>query len=228
MEDSFPAVREQAMPRILQQLRARRWAHLMIVNLRILLGFAFLPAGIKKILHQPFTDPANSGPFHDFLHAFYATGFFYQFVGGVQLAAAALLLTQTQPLLAALTALPVFTVITVFCWSTGVWFTAVFVTLMLCGCLLLVLWDYPRWKPLLGSDPAALPIHESEAALLDTRAWRLCGSAILFFYTGTCIYQGGVYRPMGVELDNPAFWVLPALILFPGITWLIEQRNRKE
>src|SRR5689334_12862731 len=66
-------------------LRQRRWAHLAVVNLRILIGFAFLPAGLKKILGEPFTDPGNRGPFHEFLHAFHATGHFYTFVGVVQL-----------------------------------------------------------------------------------------------------------------------------------------------
>ena len=81
--------------RLVDSLHARRWSHLAVANLRILLGFAFVPAGLKKVLYQPFTDPQNTGAFHDFLYAFYATGAFYTFVGGIQLIIAVLLMTQT-------------------------------------------------------------------------------------------------------------------------------------
>src|SRR5512139_2368927 len=102
---------------MLTRLRRKRWAHLVVVNLRILIGFAFLPAALKKILDQPFTDPANTGRFHDFLDAFHATGWFYQFVGVAQLCAAVLLCTQRFALAGAFVALPILTAITAFCWS---------------------------------------------------------------------------------------------------------------
>lgn len=54
---------------LLRRAHAHRWLHLAVVNLRYLIGFAFVPAGLKKVLDQPFTDPANHGRFHDFLHA---------------------------------------------------------------------------------------------------------------------------------------------------------------
>ena len=60
--------------KLLARMRAARWCNLCVVNLRFLIGFAFVPAALKKVLGQPFTDPTNHGPFHDFLHGFYATG----------------------------------------------------------------------------------------------------------------------------------------------------------
>ncbi|MEM1205564.1 MAG: DoxX family membrane protein [Acidobacteriota bacterium] len=220
------------MKQLLQALRARRLSHLAVVNLRILLGFAFVPAGLKKVLRQPFTDPQNTGPFHDFLHAFFATGVFYPFVGAVQLVIAVLLMTQTFAPLGAALALPVMVCITAFCWSTGVVPTAVVTTLMLCGTLALLVWDVERFGPLLrpeGSGPpevATATAAVKEPPAVDTALWRACGTAILGFYGLTCLLHGGVYRPKGVDYGAPAFYVLLLLPLFPLVTLFLEQRRR--
>lgn len=208
-------------------LWTRRWSHLAIANLRILLGFAFLPAGLKKVLYQPFTDPQNTGPFHEFLHMFYATGVFYQFVGGVQLLIAVLLMTQTQATLGALMALPAITCITVFCWSTGVIPTAIVTTMMLCGTLVLVVWDIDRWLPILHPGYIASPSDTAATPLIDPSLWRSCGAGILAFYGLTCLAYGGVYRPKGADLSQPAFYVMPLIALFPIVTWFVEQRRRR-
>lgn len=212
---------------LIDRLRTRRWSHLFVANLRILLGFAFLPAGLKKVLHQPFTDPQNSGTFHEFLHAFYATGPFYQFVGAVQLLVAGLLMTQTFATLGALMALPVITCITVFCWSTGVVPTATVVTLMLAGTVGLILWDSDRWLPIVRPHTATPPADPSTRALIDPSLWRLCGTGILTFYGLTCLLYGGIYRPKGVDLGHPAFYVLLLIPLFPIATLLVEERRRR-
>lgn len=213
------------MRNLIDSLRKQRWAHLLVANLRILLGFAFLPAGLKKVLYQPFTDPQNTGTFHEFLHAFYATGFFYQFVGGAQLVAATLLMTQTFATLGALVALPVITCILVFCWSTGVIPTAIVVTLMFLGTVALVVWDMDRWQPII--NPAAASMAPGDTtALIDPKLWRACGTGILLFYGLSCLAYGGVYRPKGMDLGQPAFYVLLLIALSPVVTFLVEQRRR--
>ncbi len=206
-----------------------RWLNLVVVNLRILLGFAFLPAGLKKVLAQPFTDPGNTGTFHEFLHAFHATGFFYQFVGIVQLTTATLLMTQTFATLGALMALPVFVAITVFCWSTQVFPTATMASLMLLGTCALVLWDYDKWRAIFGSfrRPVEAPAEPTAPPVVDITLWRSCGIGILVLYLAICALAGGIYRPRGVELDNPAFYLLPLVALFPVVTFIIEQRRRR-
>ncbi len=214
------------MKNLVDSLRARRWGHLLVANLRILLGFAFLPAGLKKVLYQPFTDPQNTGIFHEFLHTFYATGVFYQFVGGVQLLVAVLLMTQTFATLGALLALPVITCITVFCWSTGVIPTAIVATMMLAGTLALVVWDVDRWLPILRPGYVAFASETTATPPIDLSLWRACGAGILVFYGLACIVYGGIYRPKGMDLGNPAFWVLPVIMLFPFVTFFVEQRRR--
>ena len=224
------------MKDLIDSLRTRRWSHLIIANLRIMLGFAFVPSGLKKVLHQPFTDPQNTGAFHDFLHMFYATGVFYQFVGGVQLLIAALLMTQIFATLGALMALPVITCITVFCWSTGVIPTAIVATMMLSGTLVLVLWDVDRWlailRPAVPSPAVLSPRPDAPAPdttttpPIELSLWRTCGTGILVFYGLTCIVYGGIYRPRGLELSHPAFYMFPLIALFPIVTLLVEQRRR--
>jgi uncharacterized membrane protein YphA (DoxX/SURF4 family) len=204
-------------------MRRKRWLNVAVVNLRILIGFAFVPAGLKKVLDQPFTDPDNTGVFHEFLHAFYATGVFYQFFGAVQLTMAVLLMTQTFATLGALMALPVTATITVFCWSTGVVPTATVATLMLLGTVALVVWDADRWRDIVAAPRAREPELELP---IDLGVWRLCGAGILALYGATCAISGGIYRPKGMDLDNPAFYVFPVIALFPVVTLAIEQRRR--
>lgn len=215
------------LARILDTLRSTRWATLCVVNLRILLGFAFLPAGLKKVLDQPFTDPDNTGRFHDFLHAFYATGWFYQSVGVIQLVAATLLITQRFATAGALVMLPVITTITMFCWSTEVIPTAIVATLMLLGTGALVLWDVPRWRLLFADEDGVLPRDGARTgrASIQPRLWQACGVAIVTLYFGTCLAMGSVYRPKGMELDQPAFYVMPVILLLPLVTLVLDQRH---
>jgi hypothetical protein len=221
-------VRAGEAPGWLSALRRKRWAHLCIVNLRFLIGFAFLPAALKKILDEPFTDPAYTGRFHDFLDAFHATGWFYQAVGVVQLIAAALLCTQRFALLGAFVALPVLTAITAFCWSTlGVAPTTIVATLMLLGTIALVMWDVERWRGVIVETHGAPAPVAIDPAPVELRRWQWCGVAIFALYLGLCVVHGGIYRPRGMALGDPKFYVLPAIALLPVITLVLDARARR-
>jgi uncharacterized membrane protein YphA (DoxX/SURF4 family) len=210
--------------RMIACARQTRWANVTVVNLRIFLGFAFVPAGLKKVLEQPFTDPNSRGIFHEFLHAFHATGAFYQFVGVMQLAAAVLLMSQRFATAGALLALPIFGAVTMFCWSTRAYFTAVMVTLMLLGIVGLLVWDFHKWRGVFASDERASDVHfPALSAVVDLGLWQRCGLAILTLYLAVCALTGGIYRPKGVELDTPSFYVFPALLLIPIVTFAVDQ-----
>ncbi len=211
---------------LIERARQRRGLNLLVVNLRIFLAFGMLPAGLKKVIGEPFTDAANVGPFHDFLDGFYATGAFYGFVGAMQLVASALLFSQRFATLGALILLPILTSILVFCWSTWVPFTASVVTLMWLGNVALVLWDIRKWRAVFAGDSEATAV--TVAALppvIDLRLWGRCGLGILATYLAVCAITGGVYRPRGAELSNPEFWVFPVLLLFPIVTWVLDRRR---
>jgi uncharacterized membrane protein YphA (DoxX/SURF4 family) len=218
----------RVIAKLVARARRTRWVNVAVVNLRFLIGFAFVPAALKKVLDQPFTDLANRGRFHDFLDAFHATGWFYGFVGWLQLTAAVLLLTQRFATIGALVALPILTAITAFCWSTGVYPTASVVTLMWLGTVGLVVWDLEKWRGVFARDdrPHEVRIAPIDAPI-DLRLWERCGVAIIALYFGTALLRGGVYRPRGIELDEPAFYVLPAMMLLPIVTFVIDQRRAR-
>lgn len=220
--------------RLAAALHRRRGVTLGVIWLRILIGFAFLPAGLKKLLGQPFTDPANHGLFHDFLHAFHDTGAFYRSVGMLQLVAALLLMTQRFAALGAFVALPILTAIGVFCWSTAGIPTTTVVTLMWLGTVGLLLWDLERWSDLLRPSGAprraAAPTSTTEPAAsppVEWILWERCGLAILAFYLGATILAGEVYRPRRLELTTPSFYLLVSLPLIPLATHLLERRRRR-
>ena len=211
---------------LVQRARGKRWVNVFVVNVRFLIGFAFLPAALKKVLDQPFTDPANTGRFHDFLDAFYATGWFYNFVGVMQITTSLLLFTQRYATLGALLALPILTTITVFCWSTGVYPTAVIATLMLLGTIGLVLWDVAKWRGIFVRDDRAAEVQIAPiTAPIDLVLWARCGLAMFVVYLGTALVRGGVYRPRGIELDEPGFYVMPAMLLLPLVTFVLDRRK---
>jgi len=200
--------------------RERRAWHLFAANLRIFIGFALLPAGLKKVLGEPFTDPGNVGPFHEFLHAFFATGAFYPIVGATQVIVALLLMSQRFAFVGALLMLPIVTTILVFCWSTAVYPTATVVTLMWLGTVFLLLWEVERWLPIFEAGRRAEPqvarwgprVAASER--VATRTWERAGLAIFAVYVALVALSGEVYRPRGIELHEPMFWALPALVVF--------------
>lgn len=198
----------EALERLVAAARGRRGLALVVANLRILIGFAFFPAGLKKLIGEPFTDPQNTGPFHDFLHAFHATGWFYNLVGVVQLVAATLLMTQRFALAGAALALPVLSTIMLFCWSTQVYPTATVVTLMWLGTLGLLAWDLPRWRALVTTRPLA-PIADAPIA---HRVWELTGLAVIVLYVGACVAMGEIYRPRGAKPSEPGFWLFPGML----------------
>ncbi len=211
---------------IRRRARAHPAAARAVALLRLLIGFAFLPAGVRKVLGQPFTDAANHGPFHDFLHAFHATGGFYRAVGVVQLVAALLLMTQHRAALGAALALPVMSAILAFCWSTAVYPTAIVVTLMVAGLCGLLVWELPAWRPLVAPAAGAVPAPPDPPEALDRPVWAAAGLAVAALYATACALEGGVYRPRGMDLGAPGFWLLGAIALVPLVAYAVERRRR--
>ena len=208
---------------LLLRARRTRWAQVTIANLRIFVGFAFVPSGLKKVLGEPFTDPHLRGPFHEFLHAFHATGAFYQFVGVMQLVTATLLITQRFATIGALFATPILTTIMALCWSTKVYPTATVVTLMWLGTIGLVVWDWPKWCAIFDRDEereARAGLHEVP---IDRRLWQACGVGVLSLYLAVCVATGGVYRPRGVAWNSPRFYVFPAMLVLVVATFILDQ-----
>jgi hypothetical protein len=114
--------------------------------LRLLLAFGFIPPSIPKILHKPFTMLPETNPVGAYFAALYRTGFYYEFIGWSQIAAALLLLYPRTSHLGALMFLPIILNIAVLTNSVGFQGTWLVTIMMSLAALYLVCWDYDRWK----------------------------------------------------------------------------------
>lgn len=208
------------------KLREMRALHLVVANLRIAIGFGVLPAGLKKCLGQAFTDPDNVGVFHEFLHAFHATGPFYRMVGVLQVTGAVLLMTQRFSAVGAAILFPILVAIWGFVVSTTNPPTIIVVSLMLLGTAWLLLWDLDKWRGLFVPQGQNLRLQvEAGTPRVDVTLWERCGAVIIALYLVACAFEGGVYRPRGVDLGNPSFYLLGVLALFPPVALVVDQRR---
>lgn len=133
-------------------LRNNRFLHLLVVNLRYIIGLGFLPSGMVKILNQPFTRIENVGVFFDFLDALYTTGIYYNMIGLMQVIAGILLITQRYATIGAFLFLPIIFNITVLTFSTIGTLTPIVALLMLIGTMFFLLWDYYKWINIFSQD----------------------------------------------------------------------------
>ena len=209
--------------------RQFRAMHIFVIVLRMMIAFAFIPAGLKKVIGERFTAAEKTGPFNEFVHAFYDTGLLYHWVGWLQLIAACLLMTQRFATLGAVLMAPILFTILVFCWSVVVIPTATVVTLMSLGIIGLLLWDIHKLKLLFFRDGQRVDVTlPGPHPTVDMKLWARCGWLILILYFGTAALTQEVYRPMGADWSNPSFIVLQVITLLPLLTYLIERRRRKK
>ena len=113
---------------------------------RILLAIAFIPSGLKKLLGERFTILGLDSPVGFFFEALYKTGFYWNFLGFMQLLVAVLLLIPRTTTFAALLYLPI--IINIFIIVVAMEFkgTPIIAGLMLLANLYLLFWDYKKIK----------------------------------------------------------------------------------
>ena len=113
---------------------------------RILLSLAFIPSGLKKLLGQRFTSIDISDPVGFFFEALYRTGFYWNFLGFMQLLVALLILIPRTTTFAAILYLPIVTNIFIIVQSMGFRGTNYIAGLMLLANIYLLFWDYGKTK----------------------------------------------------------------------------------
>lgn len=151
------------MEKIYLKLRHNHLLNLFAINLRYVIGLGFIPSGMIKLLDKPFTRIENVGVFYDFLDAMYATGFYYNVVGFLQVFAGVLLITQRFSTVGAAIFLPIIFNIAVLTLSTIGSFTPLIATLMLLGVVFLLLWDQYKWINIFSEDNRlrSLPLNNN-------------------------------------------------------------------
>jgi uncharacterized membrane protein YphA (DoxX/SURF4 family) len=134
---------------IFYEAKADKWFKGFAVFCRIALAASFIPSGLVKIMGERFAAglPSNN-PLGHYFDALQLTGYYYTFIGIVQLLTAILLLIPRTSLLGALMYFPMIVNICVLTYATRFAGTRIN-TMMLLACLFLLIWDYPRLKHIL-------------------------------------------------------------------------------
>lgn len=147
-----------------RRARQYQWLYYFATFLRIALAIGFLPSGLVKILGERFTSLSNNHPLGHYLQALYETGYYYTFIGILQVLAAILLLIPRTATVGAFIYFPIILNICVLSLSVGFDGSLVTSPLMVLACLFLMCWDYHKWKFILGG-----PIPEAEIYAKATR-----------------------------------------------------------
>lgn len=130
--------------------RANWWLWLFSVFCRVALAAGFIPSGIVKIIGERFASGVSANhPMGHYLEALHTTGYYYTFIGVVQVTAAVLLLVPRTVTLGAFLYFPIILNICVLSFAVrfdGSLFTA---PLMVLANLFLLGWNYEKWKYIL-------------------------------------------------------------------------------
>ncbi len=138
------------LDRIHSQAKQNRWLWLFSIFNRFALAAGFIPSGIVKIIGERFASGVSANhPMGHYLEALHTTGYYYTFIGIVQVTAAILLLIPRTVTLGAFLYFPIILNICILTFAVrfdGSLFTA---PLMVLANLYLLGWNYEKWKYIL-------------------------------------------------------------------------------
>lgn len=118
---------------------------------RYALAASFFPAGLVKIFGKRFAEGIPSGnALGQYFDALLDTGFYYTFIGWIQIITSVLLLVRKTSLLGALMYFPIILNILVLTYATRFSGTRI-VTMLFLGSVFLLLWDYQKLKTLFST-----------------------------------------------------------------------------
>lgn len=129
------------------------WLQYFTVFCRIMLALGFLPSGFVKVMGERFTALSSNHPLGNYLEALHHTGYYYTFIGVMQLTIAVLLLIPRTALFGAIMYFPFILNICILTYATRFEGTRI-TTLMLLANLYLLCWDYNRLKSILLFNPS--------------------------------------------------------------------------
>jgi uncharacterized membrane protein YphA (DoxX/SURF4 family) len=134
------------LDRLHARAKQNRWLRYFTVMNRIGLAFGFLPSGFVKIMGERFTSLSNNHPMGQYLEALHHTGYYYTFIGILQVTAAILLLIPRTALLGAILYFPL--ILNICILSLALRFDGSLLSspLMVLSNLYLLCWDYDRLK----------------------------------------------------------------------------------
>ncbi|WP_276373148.1 DoxX family protein [Chryseolinea sp. H1M3-3] len=131
-----------------EEAKRNKWLRYFAIFCRITLALGFIPSGIVKIMGERFTDLSANHPLGQYFDALHLTGYYYTFIGVVQVIAALLLLIPRTALLGALIYFPIILNICILAYAVRFEGTRI-TTLMVLANLYLLAWNYDRLKYIL-------------------------------------------------------------------------------
>ncbi len=128
-------------------IKANRWYWLFSIFCRVTLAFGFIMAGMVKIMDERFASGLSEiHPMGSYLVALYHTGYYYTFIGIIQVLAAILLLIPRTVTLGALVYFPIILNICILSFAVRFEGSLVTSTLMVFANLFLFVWNYDKLK----------------------------------------------------------------------------------
>ncbi|MBK7233417.1 MAG: DoxX family protein [Saprospiraceae bacterium] len=128
------------------KVKSNKWFYFFAVFNRIALAAGFIPSGLTKIFGERFTSLSINHPMGNYLESLYHTGYYYPFIGYVQVIAAILLLIPRTATLGAIVYFPVILNICILSLAVGFEGSLVTSPLMVMANLYLICWDYDKLK----------------------------------------------------------------------------------
>lgn len=138
------------MEKIYNYIRNKKIFIIFSWSVRALLFLAFLPSGLIKVLGERFTTLGTDTTIGFFFEGLYKSGFYWIFLGFMQLLAGILLLIPRTTFLALVIYFPIIVNIFVIVTSMGFKGTPVVAGLMLLANIYLFFWDYKKLKQIVS------------------------------------------------------------------------------
>ena len=140
--------------------KRNKWLQYFTVFNRLALAAGFLPSGFVKIMGERFTNLSVNHPMGHYLEALHHTGYYYTFIGVLQISAAILLLIPRMATVGALLYFPI--ILNICILSLAVRFEGSLISspLMVLANLYLLCWDYDKLKLILPFNHATT-LHDN-------------------------------------------------------------------
>lgn len=209
----------QQIDRIHLQARQNRWLWFFTIFCRVALAAAFLPSGFVKVNGERFTALATNHPMGSYLEAFFHTGFYYTFVGVMQMTAAVLLLIPRTATVGALIYFPIILNICLLSFAVRFEGSALTSPLMVIANLYLLCWDWHKLKFIFFPDAPKTNLP-SRRELSNKFPWRFFAGSVatVFSVIAMLVYMNFfTFRPRNQvseckeqcpDSDNPEACIL--------------------
>lgn len=156
------------LKQLYDEAKANRWLRYFTIFCRVVLALGFIPSGIVKVMGERFTALPANHPLGQYFDALHLTGYYYTFIGVVQLVAALLLLIPRTALLGAIIYFPIILNICILAYAVRFEGTRI-TTLMVLASLYLLCWDYDRLKYILPFKQSKQYSYSTEKQTLNNK-----------------------------------------------------------